>query len=829
MFTHYFRQFKLMIVEYSTVNMPRKSLKRSFLSLYLLCYLGLFFTTGVNAWAQDQLMFGTSTGQGLQQNYRFEGTIRSADGQGLEGINLFFPTLNKGTVTNSRGRFSIRLPEGNHLLRIEGLGFETQQIQLGLYQDAQTSFTLAEQAEELDEVVVRNQQNENVESEMLGKSSLSLMETKNIPLVLGEQNILKAATILPGISSAGEAATGFNVRGGKADQNLMLLNEAIVVNPNHFFGIFQALNPFAINRLNVYKGNIPIQYEGRTSSVFELSTKSPNQEKFQAEVSLGPITANALVETPVVKNRSGLLLGARSAHSDWVLRSLKDPKLKNSSARFHDLLMVYEDRLTEKDKILATAYHSEDQFSITSDSLYRYTNTVAAVNWKHQFNPKNSASVVLSHSDYAFSIRYDGGVSNNFESAFALQIDAARLKLNSKIRSNHSLTYGANLVRYSINPGAIRPLGSNDLIREEKLPQEVGVEGSLYIADRIEIGENFVLNLGAQLALYSALGPAIQRNYLPGVPKSDLSVTDIQTYQDNEGFAQKAFPNYRLSGRYKFSPNTSIKFAAISIYQFIHSLSNNTTASPIDTWRISSNHLKPQGSQQFSIGVFNNQPERGLELSLEGFYKRQENLVDFKTGAQLFLNEYIETDVLQGEGEAYGVEFLLRKKKGRHSGWLGYTYARSFIQLDSPFSSERVNNGKFFPTNYDKPHDLSVAWNYRLGKRLSFSTNVLYQTGRPITLPAGNFQFDGAEYVLFSDRNAYRIPDYYRVDLSLNYDYKEKSTKNVGFSWSVSVYNVLGRNNPFSVFFVGEDGVIRGRQSSIFNVPIPSLNLQLKI
>ena len=798
-----------------------------FSTLLLLQFV--FLSVGMECWAQDTLVFGKPAPQLQQQSHDFVGQIFSPEGEALEGINLFFPALNKGRVTNRAGRFSIRLAAGNHLLRIEGLGFETLQVKLELYQDAQHNFTLTEQAEELDEVVVRNQENENVESEMLGKSSLSLLETKNIPLVLGELNILKAATILPGISSAGEAATGFNVRGGKADQNLMLLNEAIIVNPNHFFGIFQALNPFAINRLNVYKGNIPIQYEGRTSSVFELSTKSPNQEEFQAEVSLGPITANALIETPVVKNRSGIMFGARSAHSDWVLRSLKESKLNKSSARFHDLVLVYEDRLSEKDKVLATAYHSEDQFSITSDSLYHYTNTVAAVNWKHQFNEKNNASFVLSHSDYAFSINYDGGVSNNFKSSFALQIDAARLKLNSKLGAKHNLTYGANLMRYTIAPGAIRPLDSNSLIREEELQTEVALEGSLYVADRMEIGKNFVLNVGAQLAVYSALGPALQRNYLYDLPKSDLSVTDVQTFEANQGYAQSIFPNYRLSGRYKISANTSIKFAAISIYQFIHSLSNNTTASPIDTWRISSNHLKPQASQQFSLGVFHDQPQQGLEISLEGFYKQQDNLVDFKTGAQLFLNEFIETDLLQGQGEAYGVEFLVRKKKGRHTGWLGYTYARSFIQLDSPFPSERVNNGNFFPTNYDKPHDLSVAWNYQLAKRLSFSTNLLYQTGRPITLPAGNYAFDGAEYVLFSDRNAYRIPDYYRIDASLNYDYKQKSDKRIGFAWSISVYNIFGRNNPFSVFFVAEDGQIKGRQSSIFNVPIPSLNLQLKI
>ena len=663
---------------------------------------------------------------------------------------------------------------------------------------------------------------------MIGKASIMALETKNIPLVLGEQNLLKAATILPGISSAGEAANGFNVRGGKADQNLILLNEAVIINPNHFFGIFQALNPFAINSLNVYKGNIPIEYEGRTSSVFELTTKKPSTTNFKGEISVGPITANALLEIPIKKERSGMMIGIRSAHSNWLLRSLKDPNLNKSAASFYDAIITYEDQLSQKDKLKATLYYSQDQFSITSDSLYQYANEMAAVNWKHQYDEKNSLNLVASHSAYAFSIRYDGGVSNNFKSAFDLNIQALRLKRNKELNNKHSLTYGANVVRYGISPGTINPLSRTDLIRTEKLSQENALEGSLFFADRIRFSDRFLLNVGVQFALYTGLGPYTDRSYQEGFPKNELTITGTEKVGENAFFGQKAYPNYRISGRYKINENTSVKFAALQIYQFIHSLSNNTTASPIDTWRISTNHLQPQASTQFSLGLFNTNNDQSIELGLEGFYKRQDNLVDFKTGAQLFMNQYIETEVLQGKGKAYGVEFLLRKKTGKHTGWLGYTYSRSLIQLDSPFVVERVNNGRFFSTNYDKPHDLTIAWNFSLGKRVSLSTNLLYQTGRPITLPSGNYQFNRAEYVLFSDRNAFRIPDYYRVDVSLNIDHKKRQNNRVNLAWNFSVYNILGRNNPFSVFFVADDGEIKGRQSAIFNVPIPSLNLSLK-
>lgn len=805
-------------------------MRKSFLLLFV---FSLLFVRG---YAQKKtvtspdlrISIGEPNPANQNKRYLFNGQISGEDGTPLEGINLLFAALNDGTITNKKGKFAIRLPYGEHQFTIEGLGFKTLNIKLSIHGSAAYDFTLEEQAEALDEVVLLNRQNDNVDSEMIGKASIMALETKNIPLVLGEQNLLKAATILPGISSAGEAATGFNVRGGKADQNLILLNEAVIINPNHFFGVFQALNPFAINSLNVYKGNIPIEYEGRTSSVFELTTKNPSTNEFKGEVSLGPITANALLEVPVKKDRSGLMIGLRSAHSNWLLRSLKDPKLNKSEAAFYDAIVTYEDQISKKDKLKATVYYSQDQFSITSDSIYQYANEMAAVNWKHQYDEKNSLNVVASHSAYAFSIRYDGGISNNFKSAFDLQVQALRLKRSKELNEKHSLTYGANLMRYSIAPGEINPLSSSDIIRAEKLTQENALEGSLFFADRIRFSDRFLLNVGFQLALYSGLGPYTDRNYEASFPKNELTVTGAEEIAQNAFFGQKLYPNYRIAGRYKINETTSVKFAALQIYQFIHSLTNNTTASPIDTWRISTNHLQPQASTQFSLGIFKNTSNQAIEIGLEGFYKRQDNLVDFKTGAQLFMNQFIETEVLQGKGKAYGIEFLLRKKTGKSTGWLGYTYSRSLIQLDSPFVVERVNNGRFFPTNYDKPHDLTLAWNFTLGKRVSLSTNMLYQTGRPITLPAGNYQFNQAEYVLFSDRNAFRIPDYYRVDVSLNYDHKKKKNDGIGLAWNLSVYNILGRNNPFSVFFVADDGAIKGRQSSIFNVPIPSLNLSLK-
>ena len=779
--------------------------------------------------SENTLQFGIPNANQSTERWDITGTISAAaDGRLLANVSIWVADQNLGAISDDQGQYSLSLPSGAHQVRIEALGYAPQNISILLYSDASLPIALVEAVEYLDEVVVSKGMNAHINSTMIGKSRLSALETQNIPFVLGEQNLLKAATVLPGISTAGEAATGFNVRGGKADQNLLLLNKGILVNPNHFFGIFQALNPFVVSELNVYKGNIPIEYEGRTSSVFEMSTKSPAKDRTRGQVSVGPVTANGLIEIPVRKDHSGLMVGFRSAYSDWVLGALDDPKLQKSSAAFYDGIVTYEDQLTAVDQLNATYYFSQDAFQISSDSLYQYANRLAAVNWRHRINENRVMQLHASSSAYDFSIVYDGSSLRNFQSDFKMDIQSLRWQFDHQVHSRHALTYGANAIFYGIDPGAIRPLTTEDLIQTQQLVREKAIEGSLFLADQIELSERWLVNVGLQLALYTAVGPFEEKTYQPNLPKSEASVLSEIRIAQNDLFAEQLFPSYRLAARYKHNSIWALKFAALRMYQFIHSLTNNTTASPIDTWRISTNNLAPQRSDQITLGAFFTPVNQVFEMSLEGFYKRQENLVDFKTGANLFLNPFIETEVLQGRGKAYGIEFLLRKTKGKHTGWLGYTFARTLIQLESTFLEERVNNGVFFPTNYDRPHDLSVVWNYGFHPKWNLSTNLIYQTGRPITIPNGNYVFNRAEYVLFSDRNQYRIPDYYRVDLGLNYLGNQKSNRALRTSWSLSVYNIFGRNNPFSVYFISEDGEIKGRQSGIFTVPIPSLTCNLR-
>ncbi|EAR03016.1 carboxypeptidase-like regulatory domain-containing protein [Maribacter sp. HTCC2170] len=764
-----------------------------------------------------------------RKRFRLSGTIRNiADNRPVPNFAVVVRALGIGTTTDNSGRYAINLPVGLNVVETSSLGFEDTKTNIIIYNDGNYNIEVEESYELLDEVVLKADAVSNVDDATTGNTKIGAEETKNIPLVLGERDLLKVATTLPGVTTAGEGSAGFNVRGGKTDQNLILLDNAVVYNPSHFFGIFQALNPFAISDLNIYKGAIPAEYGGRLSSVFEISTKNPDTEEFKGEVSIGPVTANAVVEIPLVKEKSGLMIGARGAYSDWVLRSLNDVSLKNSSASFYDVMGKYNHQINENNGLSVSGYYSKDAFSITSDSLYGYSNRLFSLKWDHKFNEKNAGSLVLTNSQYNFDIDFDGSVNDNFLQKY--KIDETELKLRMKylLNDRHNFDYGFSTKLYGVQPGQIDPKTSQDLILPLKIPKERGIESALFLTDNLKVNDKLLLDLGLRYSFFTALGSSQQLVYEDGLPKSTETVVDTLNFKKNEVIKTYGGPEVRISARYFLKEDFSIKASFNNMYQFIHTLSNNTTVSPIDTWKLSDYNIKPQQAKQFALGLYKNIDNDNYELSLEGFYKRQKNLLDFKTGAKLILNETIETEVLQGDGKSYGLEFFVRKNAGKLNGWLGYTYSRSLLKLDSGFREERVNDGRYFPSNFDKPHDFSLVLNYKFTKRYSVSTNFLYQTGRPVTFPVGNYTFNDIEYVLYSDRNRYRISDYYRLDIGLNIEGNHKAKKLAHSFWNISVYNVLGRNNPYSVFFVSDSGEIEALQSSIFSIPVPSITYNFK-
>lgn len=745
----------------------------------------------------------------------------------LADLVLIVKNKDISAVTNQDGYYTLTLPAGMNLIEFKSLVIKDLIKKIVIYNDGKANFDLDVNAEvQLDEIVITSQKDRNVAEVIGGITKIELEEIKTIPLVLGERDLLKVATALPGISTAGEGASGYNVRGGKTDQNLILIDESIVYNPTHFFGIFSALNPFTVGSLEIYKGNIPVEFGGRLSSVFDIKTKKADTEKLSGEASIGPVTSNIMLEVPVAKNKSSLLIGARGTYSDWVLKSLDDEALKNSQASFYDLILKYDHKINDNNNIEATGYYSKDRFSITSDSLFSYSNQLATVKWHHKFSEKSNGSFIFNNSQYQFNIGFEANADKDFDLNYKINETLIKYKMNTVLSDKHKLNYGISSKLYTLNPGSKEPLNENSTINPIIIPKERGLESAIFISDNYKVNEKLSLSLGLRYSFYAALGAGNQRVYETGQPRNEGTLVETIPHSKNKVIQSYGGPEIRTSARYFLTEDLSVKAGYSSTYQYIHALSNNTTQSPLDTWKLSDSNIKPQRANQFNLGVFKNFDD--YELSVEGYYKTSKDILDYKVGADLLLNEFVETQVFQGLGKSYGVEFLAKKNNGNVNGWLAYSYSRSLIKLDSEFSEERVNDGDYFPSNYDKPHDISLVANYKMTKRFSFSFNFAYQTGRPVTYPVGTYVYLGNEYALYSNRNEFRIPDYYRLDLGLNIEGNHKTKKLAHSFWNISIYNVLGRNNPFSVFFVSENGQIKAYQSSIFAIPIPTITYNIK-
>ncbi|OXB24405.1 TonB-dependent receptor [Flavobacterium tructae] len=750
------------------------------------------------------------------------------DGKPLADITVKAKNTTATTVTNAQGFYSLKLPVGLATIEIESLLYNNTARKIMIYSDGTLDFPIIEKINQLKEVLVKGKNSQNIRTAITGVTTIEAEGVKTVPLVLGERDVLKIALTIPGIKTAGEGSSGFNVRGGKEDQNLMLLDNGTIYNPAHLFGFFSSLNPYTINKVDIYKGGIPSEFGGRLSSVFDITSKNGNTEKFSGEGGIGPVTSNLTASIPVVKGKASLLLGGRATYSDWILKTLDDENLKNSQASFYDLFAKYSHKINKNNTVEGTAYYSKDKYSITPDSLYQYSNRLISLKWKHAFNEKNNSELNVSNSEYKFSIDYESVNPESFIFKYKINETQASLKFNSELNSKHKFTYGISSKLYNVSPGELNPNGETSIVTPIKVDNEKGLESALFFSDKFKITEKLLLDVGARYSLYAALGASTQKIYKEDVPKTPSTVIEEKTYGNNKVITTYGGFEPRLALRYIFDESLFVKAGFDKNYQYIHLLTNNTTQSPTDTWKLSDLNVKPQSGLQYSLGIFKKLDYKDIELSLEGYYKTSKNILDYKVGANLLLNKDLETELLQGNGKAYGVEFLLKKSTGRLNGWLGYTYSRTFIKLDSKFNDEKVNNGAYFPTNFDKPHDVSIVMNYKFTHRYSFSSNFVYQTGRPITYPIGKYNYNGTEYTLYSDRNKYRIPDYYRLDIGLNIEGNHKIKKLAHSFWNISIYNVLGRNNPYSIFFVTKEGQVKAYQTSIFSVPIPTITYNFK-
>ncbi|PKV49620.1 TonB-dependent receptor-like protein [Aquimarina sp. MAR_2010_214] len=746
----------------------------------------------------------------------------------IEEVSIFTVNRSIYTTSDSNGFYSIKLSYGFNQLETNLLGYRKTIQDMIVYNDGTFNLKIEENTETLDEVLIESKKGSNVKEVLMGTNQIEAESIKTIPLVLGERDILKVATTLPGIKTVGEGASGFNVRGGRADQNLILLDDAVLYNPSHFLGFFSAVNPFTTKNINIYKASIPIEYGGRLSSVFDIETKSDTPEKLSAEGSIGPITANLAGEIPIVKKKASVIVGVRATYSDYILKNLDEESLKNSEASFYDGIIKYNHKINTNNSLQGTFYYSKDKFSITSDSIFKYNNRLISLKWNRSFSEKSKANLILVNSEYKYEILYKANANLDFDFGYKLNESQAKLNFNYTLNNKHKFSYGLSSKLYTIDPGTIKPVGVNSDIKLQIIEREKGLESAFYFSDLYKATDKLLLEIGFRYSLYAALGKSTQNIYAANQPINENSIIEVKEYGNNEIIKTYGMPEYRISGRYLLGNEFSIKGSYNKTSQYIHLLSTNTTMSPTDIWKLSDRNIRPQQANQYSLGVFKNITNKNLEFSLEGYYKKMNDILDYKIGAELILNKNIETELLQGEGKAYGIEFLFKKTKGKLNGYFGYSYSRALIKLDSEIYQERVNNGKFFSANYDKPHDFSLVANYKLTKRYSISTNFTYQTGRPVTYPVGRYTIAGQEQVVYSDRNQYRIPDYYRLDIGINIEGNHK-LKKLGHSFiNISVYNVLGRNNPYSVFFVNDDQQIKAYKTSIFSIPIPTITYNFK-
>jgi hypothetical protein len=746
----------------------------------------------------------------------------------ISNISISVSRKNIHTITNDDGFYKLQLPTGVHYIEIESINFEKTIRKVIVYDDGKLDVLISENINELDEVFIKGKVNKNIRAAITGVSTIDVEGIKNVPLVLGERDIFRVAATLPGIKTTGEGSAGFNVRGGKDDQNLIILDNAVLYNTSHFLGFFSAVNPYTTNKVDIYKGSIPAQFGGRLSSVFDITSKKGNIDKISGEGGIGSVTSNLSIGTPIVKGKSSLLVGIRGTYSEWILNTLKEESLKNSEAAFFDGTIKYSHKINHNNNFESTLYYSSDKFSISSDSLYKYSNRLFSLKWDHNFDAKNKAALIFTNSEYKFSIDYNVENDNSFDFGYKLNESQLQLNLQYLYNNKHSFNYGIASKLYNINPGYLNPKNPESPLVRINIEKEKGLESAVYFSDNFNITDKLLLNAGLRYSIYTALGASTQRIYQDNVPINDVTVITTNTYKNNEVIKTYGGFEPRLALRYMITDDFSVKTSYDKTFQFIHLLTNNTTQSPTDTWKLSDLNIAPQEAQQYSIGFYKNINKDLLEISLEGYYKKSKNLLDYKVGGDLVLNENIETEILQGEGKAYGIELLLKKQYGKLNGWLGYTYSRTFIKLDSKFNDEKVNNGEYFPTNFDKPHEVSAVLNYKITQRYSFSGNFIYQSGRPITYPIGTYDYGNASYTLYSDRNKFRIPDYYRLDIGFNIEGNHKIKKLAHSFWNISIYNVLGRNNPYSIFFVTDEGKVKAYKTSIFTIPIPSITYNFK-
>ncbi len=788
------------------------------------------------------LAIGLTLGLHAQKKHTISGTISEASSnETLIGVTILVLPLKTGVVTNEYGFYSLTLPEGEYTIQVSYLGYQTVNKTISLFENEKLNFQLEEEAEQLEEVIVtENVEKLEIRKPQMSVNSLSVETIKKIPTILGEVDVIKSILLLPGVSNAGEGASGFNVRGGAVDQNLILLDEATIFNSSHLFGFFSVFNPDAIKDVKLFKGGIPARYGGRVSSVLEIFQKEGNSKELKVNGGIGAVASRLLVEGPIIKDKAAFLIGGRASYAHLFL-PLFDI---DNTAYFYDLNTKLNYKINDNNNIFLSGYFGRDVFGIGDSFVNTYGNAVMNFRWNHLFSEQLFSNLSLIYSDYYYGLKLDF-VGFNWNSG--IQNFNVKYDLKHYVSNTLQINYGVNNIYYRFNPGKIEPSRSDSGILEEQLIQKYANELALYIDAEHAVTDKLSLGYGLRFSYFNRLGQEELNVYA----NNDPVVFDpfTLTYQEAEPVeiiypgrwaSLASFTNLetRVSMAYSFNDNNSIKASYTRLAQYLHLLSNTSSPTPLDVWTPSGPFVKPQLLDQYALGYFRNINNGEYSFETEIFYKDIDNRIDYIDGANLIANNAIERVILNGQARAYGLELLLRKNEGKFQGWLAYTLSKS--EQRTPGRTPSVDNGRtnretginlgqWYNTPYDRPHDISVFASYDLNNKWSFNTNLLYQTGRPTNYPIGQFEFQGLIVPYYGLRNKERLPSYHRIDVSATLTPKKNSNRRLQTEWVFSIYNLYNRMNAASINFRrNEDtGVNEAVRTSIFGI-VPAVTYNFK-
>jgi hypothetical protein len=759
-------------------------------------------------------------------------------GDPLVGAVISVDFKKSGSITDAKGTYKLSLPVGEYVVKVSNVGYNPFRTKIYVKGDMVLNVELNDVTKQLEEVIVSaSTSKKDIQTPSLGVTVLSLKGIKKLPTMMGEVDVIRSLQSLPGVSSVGEGANGLNIRGSNVDQNLIYIDDTPIFNPTHMFGLFSVFASDAIRDLELYKGGIPSRFGGRTASVLDIKMIEPNTDKFKMQGGIGLVSNRVMAEIPVIKEKLSVLVAGRLSANDYLFKAEAPVNLKNIRANFSDIATKIYFRPNTKNTISLSTYLSHDYYRV--DSLFSIENVVAkqtsfdyghknaSIHWNHYFSPKLNMLVSAALSNYSTKTYAPDSV-NTIDLNSSILYRNGSISFDYQPVDKHKVNFGASVTRYDIKPGTLND-GVVSRVSTVKLDDEQSIEAALYIDDEWKLNEKLTVQAGIRYTKYWRIGAGTVNEYAPGLMPSLNTIVAKKTYSDGEVMASYGGFEPRLTLKYSLAENTTMKMGYNRQQQFFQLLSNNTTPLPTSRWKTADAFIKPQQSDFASIGLFKTFNENVFEVSLESYYRNVRNTLDFVSGANLQLNPNIETQLITGKSKAYGFELMLQKKKGENSGWISYTYARAFNQMIGDFPEiQAINGGNWFATNYDKPHSFNVMWNIQPTTHHSFSFTFAYNTGRPFSSPSGSFEIAGRKYPVFAERNNDRVRDYHRLDFSWTINNPSMKHKRWEGSWVFTVYNLYGRQNPYSVFFKSTKNGLKAYELSVFASPFVSMTYNFK-